>query len=309
MGFRYDKLFELAKARGMNKTGLREKTGISTATLAKLSKNETVGMDVLERICACLRCQPGDIMSFEVVTENALLNVLREEMQMNLKGGIYHSTQVKLAYNSNHMEGSRLSEDQTRYIFETNTIGVEEENTAVNVDDIVETNNHFDAFRYLLDVAEEDLSEQIIKEFHRILKNGTSDSRKDWFRIGDYKLKPNMVGDKETSAPEQVEADMQKLLTAYHQIKERTIEDLIAFHYRFESIHPFQDGNGRVGRLILFKECLKYGFVPIMIEDKYKQFYYRGLKEYEREKGYLTDTCLNGQDMYQALMDYFKVEI
>lgn len=309
MGFRYDKLFELAKARGMNKTALREKTGISTATLAKLSKNEMVGMDVLEKICACLRCQPGDIMSFEVVTENALLNVLREEMQMNLKGGIYHSTQVKLAYNSNHMEGSRLSEDQTRYIFETNTIGVEEENTAINVDDIVETNNHFDAFRYLLDVAEEDLSEQIIKEFHRILKNGTSDSRKDWFRIGDYKLKPNMVGDKETSAPEQVEADMQKLLTAYHQIKEMTIEDLIAFHHRFESIHPFQDGNGRVGRLILFKECLKYGFVPIMIEDKYKQFYYRGLKEYEREKGYLTDTCLNGQDMYQALMNYFKVEI
>ena len=160
----------------------------------------------------------------------------------------------------------------------------------------------------MLDVAEEDLSEQIIKEFHRILKNGTSDSRKDWFRIGDYKMKPNMVGDKETSAPEQVEADMQKLLFDYHQIKVMTIEDLIAFHYRFETIHPFQDGNGRVGRLILFKECLKYGVVPIMIEDKYKQFYYRGLKEYEREKGYLTDTCLNGQDMYRALMDYFKVE-
>ncbi len=309
MGFRYDKLFELVKARGMNKTGLREKAGISTSTLAKLSKNEMVGMDVLEKICACLRCQPGDIMSFEVVTENALLNVLREEMQMNLKGGIYHSTQVKLAYNSNHMEGSRLSEDQTRYIFETNTIGVEEENTTVNIDDIIETNNHFDAFRYLLDVAEEDLSEQIIKEFHRILKNGTSDSRKDWFRIGDYKLKPNMVGDKETSAPEQVEADMQKLLFDYHQIKVMTIEDLIAFHYRFATIHPFQDGNGRVGRLILFKECLKYGFIPIMIEDRYKQFYYRGLKEYEREKGYLTDTCLNGQDMYQTLMEYFKVEM
>lgn len=307
MSFRYDKLFQVAGSRGLNKTQLRERANISTATLAKLSKNEPVGMEVIEKLCICLNCQPGDIMSYEMQTENKLLKVLREERNMNLPGGIYHTTQVKLAYNSNHIEGSRLSEEQTRYIFETNTIGVENDEPSVNVDDIIETNNHFEAFRYLLDVAEEDLSEKIIKEFHRILKSGTSDSRKDWFRVGDYKLKPNMVGDKETSQPEQVETDIKKLLLDYHRDKQHTIEDIVEFHYYFERIHPFQDGNGRVGRLILFKECLKNNLVPIIIEDRFKQFYYRGLNEYKREKGYLVDTCLNGQDTYQALMDYFKI--
>lgn len=308
MGISYNKLFSVAKSKGLNKTQLREKAGISTVTLAKLSKNEMVGMEVIEKLCACLRCQPGDIMSFEMETINQLLRTLREEKEMNLKGGIYHITQIKLAYNSNHIEGSKLSEEQTRYIFETNTIGVENDKEAINIDDIIETTNHFDAFRYLIDVAEEDLSEIIIKEFHRILKSGTSDSRKEWFKVGDYKLKPNVVGDESTSSPEEVEADIKKLLVDYHQVKEKTIEDLITFHYYFEKIHPFQDGNGRVGRLILFKECLKYGFVPILIEDKYKMFYYRGLKEYKREKGYLIDTCLNGQDMYATLLEYFKIE-
>ena len=307
MGFSYGNLFKMLETRGLSKTALREKTGISTATLAKLSKNENVGMDVLEKICIALNCQPGDILSYSVEVKNKLLKVLREEMQMNLKGGIYHSTQIKLAYNSNHMEGSKLSEDQTRYIFETNTIGVETEKEAINVDDIIETTNHFDAFRYLLDVAETDLSEQVIKEFHRILKDGTSDSRKDWFAVGDYKRKPNTVGERKTSAPKDVQRDIQKLLIDYENIEEKTMEDIVEFHYQFERIHPFQDGNGRVGRLILFKECLKNGITPIIIEEQYKMFYYRGLKEFETEKGYLVDTCLNGQDMYQKMMDYYEI--
>lgn len=307
MGFSYGNLFKMLETRGLSKTALREKTGISTATLAKLSKNENVGMDVLEKICIALNCQPGDILSYSVEVKNKLLKVLREEMQMNLKGGIYHSTQIKLAYNSNHMEGSKLSEDQTRYIFETNTIGVETEKEAINVDDIIETTNHFDAFRYLLDVAETDFSEQVIKEFHRILKDGTSDSRKDWFAVGDYKRKPNTVGERKTSAPKDVQRDIQKLLIDYENIEEKTMEDIVEFHYQFERIHPFQDGNGRVGRLILFKECLKNGITPIIIEEQYKMFYYRGLKEFETEKGYLVDTCLNGQDMYQKMMDYYEI--
>lgn len=309
MGFRYDLLFSLAKSKGMNKTQLREATGISTSTLAKLSKNEDVGMDVLAKLCTCLNCQPGDILTFEIDRFNPLLHVLREEKAMNLKGGIYHTTQIKLAYNSNHIEGSKLTEDQTRYIFETNTIGIDDTSETLNIDDIIETTNHFDAFRYLITVAEDDLSENIIKEFHKILKRGTSDSRKEWFKVGDYKLRANEVGGRETSLPEDVEADMKRLLFDYHLKKDKSIEDLIDFHYRFERIHPFQDGNGRVGRLILFKECLKFGFVPIIIEDQYKLFYYRGLKEFESEKGYLTDTCLNGQDMYESLMKYFRVPV
>lgn len=307
MGFSYNNLFKILKDRNISKTMLREQTGISTSTLAKLSKNENVGMDVLEKICLALNCQPGDILSYTFEIKNKLLSVLREEMEMNLKGGIYHSTQIKLAYNSNHIEGSRLSEDQTRYIYETNTIGVEESDETINVDDIIETNNHFDAFRYLLKVAENDLSENIIKEFHRILKEGTSDSRKEWFAVGDYKTKPNTVGERKTSAPKNVQRDIRNLLNEYENIKEKTIEDLIEFHYRFECIHPFQDGNGRVGRLILFKECLKYGFTPIIIEDQYKMYYYRGLKEFEEEKGFLIDTCLNGQDMYRTMMEYFEI--
>ena len=308
MSFSYKRLFELAGSKGLNKTMLRETAGISTATLAKLSKDENVGMDVLEKLCVALNCQPGDIVEYKNETSNKLLKVLREECQMNLKGGIYHTTQIKLAYNSNHIEGSRLTEDQTRYIFETNTIGIENnEDKSINIDDIIETANHFEAFKYMLNIAEYELSEQIIKEFHRILKTGTSDARKDWFKVGDYKLRPNMVGDKKTVPPSKVETEIKKLLIDYQAIKEKTIEDLIEFHYRFECIHPFQDGNGRVGRLILFKECLKYGFMPIIIEDKYKIFYYRGLKESDTERGYLVDTCLNGQDMYSELVEYFEV--
>jgi Fic family protein len=233
-----------------------------------------------------------------------LLDRLQEEMKMGLKGGLYHQTQIKLAYNSNRIEGSRLSEDQTRYIFETNTINVAPEETA-SVDDIIETVNHFSCFDYMLTHANEPLSEEMIKEFHRILKRNTSDERKDWFRVGDYKAKPNMVGDMKTTDPGNVADAMGKLLIAYHQKPSTSLEDIVDFHHEFESIHPFQDGNGRVGRIIMFKECLKKDVLPFIIGHEYKLFYYRGLKEYRSEKGYLMDTCLSAQDRYEAEVAYF----
>jgi Fic family protein len=233
----------------------------------------------------------------------SLLQHLQEEKAMRLKGGLYHTTQIKLAYNSNRIEGSALSEEQTRYIFETNTLSVDPNETA-NVDDIVETVNHFFCFDFMLDMAEKNLSEEMIKEFHRILKSNTSDSRKEWFKVGDYKTRPNMVSDMETTAPENVSSAIAALLDSYH----KTAVDftaLVDFHYRFEKIHPFQDGNGRVGRMILFKECLKFDIVPFIIEDEYKMFYYRGLKEFEKTPGYLTDTCLSAQDKYGEIVGYF----
>ena len=225
---------------------------------------------------------------------------------MRLKGGLYHTTQIKLAYNSNRIEGSKLSEEQTRYIFETNTLNVAPDETA-NVDDIIETANHFICFDYMLDTAEKNLSEEMIKEFHRILKINTSDSRKEWFKIGDYKTRPNVVGDMETIAPAEVSNAIVALLDSYH----KTTVDfsaLVDFHYRFEKIHPFQDGNGRVGRIILFKECLKHNITPFIIEDEYKMFYYRGLKEFEKTPGYLMDTCLSAQDKYKEVAGYFLGE-
>ena len=232
-----------------------------------------------------------------------LLELLREEKSMRLKGGLYHQTQIKLCYNSNRIEGSRLSEDQTRYIFETNTLNIDPNETA-NVDDIIETVNHFACFDYMLDIAGDPLSENIIKEFHRILKTNTSDSRKKWFKVGGYKSRPNMVADTETTAPEKVEEAMAGLLETYHK-KQIDFKAIIGFHYRFERIHPFQDGNGRVGRMIMFKECLKHELVPFIIEDEYKLFYYRGLKEYANIPGYLTDTCLSAQDKYREMIGYF----
>ncbi|MGZ7443007.1 Fic family protein [Paenibacillus sp. TH7-28] len=239
--------------------------------------------------------------------EHRLLKLLQEEKEMRLKGGLYHQTQIKLAYNSNRIEGSRLSEDQTRYIFETNTIYMEQEEAA-SVDDIIETVNHFTCFDYMLDHAAEDLSEEMIKAFHRLLKRNTSDEKKEWFRVGDYKTRPNVVGDSETIAPGKVEGEIKKLLAAYHQIKHITAQDIIEFHHKFESIHPFQDGNGRVGRMIMFKECLKYDVMPFIIDHEYKLFYYRGLKEFQIERGYLIDTCLSAQDRYAAMVAYFFPE-
>lgn len=235
-----------------------------------------------------------------------LLEILLYEKAAKYSGGIYHKTQIEMTYNSNHIEGSRLTHDQTRYIFETNTIGVTGE--AVNVDDVIETANHFRCIDFIIEHAKSALTEKMIKELHLMLKTGTSDARQDWFAVGAYKKMPNEVGGMATTMPEDVAAEMQALLAAYSAKKAKTLEDILDFHVRFERIHPFQDGNGRVGRLIMFKECLKYGIVPFIIEDNLKMFYYRGLKEWRREKGYLTDTCLTAQDRYKAYLDYFRIK-
>jgi Fic family protein len=232
-----------------------------------------------------------------------LLDILHDEKKNKYSGGIYHKTQIDLTYNSNHMEGSRLTHDQTRYIFETNTIGIE--NEVLNVDDVVETANHFCCIDMIIDNAKAMLSERFIKELHLILKNGTSDSRKDWFAVGDYKKLPNEVGGMDTTLLEDVGNQMKILLSEYNSKEEKTLDDILDFHVKFERIHPFQDGNGRVGRLIMLKECLKYNIVPFIIEDKLKMFYYRGLKEWNNEKGYLKDTCLTAQDRYKTYLDYF----
>ena len=235
-----------------------------------------------------------------------LLVVLRQEKESKLKGGIYHKTQIDLTYNSNHIEGSRLTHDQTRYIFETNTIGIEGE--SVRVDDIIETTNHFRCIDLIIDRAEEKLTESLIKELHLILKLGTSDSRKDWFVVGDYKRLPNEVGGNETTAPEDVHREIKALLKEYNGKKKKSFEDIVDLHQRFEAIHPFQDGNGRVGRLVMFKECLANGYVPFIITEELKMFYYRGLREWNNLRGYLLDTCLAAQDNYKAVLDYFKIK-
>ena len=237
-----------------------------------------------------------------------LLGFLRAEKDSGMKGGIYHKVQIDLTYNSNHIEGSRLTHDQTRYIFETNTIGItDDKGGTVNVDDVVETANHFRCIDMVIDQADKSITEGFIKELHRTLKNGTSDSRKSWFAVGDYKKLPNEVGGIETAAPEDVAKRIQELLRSYNKEKQKTLEDILAFHVEFESIHPFQDGNGRVGRLIMFKECLRNGIVPFIIDEQYKMFYYRGLHEWKSEKGYLTDTCLSAQDTFKASLDYFRI--
>jgi Fic family protein len=234
-----------------------------------------------------------------------LLAVLREQKQMKLKGSIYHRTQIDLTYNSNHIEGSRLTHEQTRHIFETNTLGISEE--SINVDDIIETTNHFRCIDVIIDRAGEKLSESFIKELHYMLKSGTSDSRKDWFAVGEYKRLPNEVGGQETCLPEQVGKEMKVLLKEYNAKKQKSFDDILDFHHRFERIHPFQDGNGRVGRLIMFKECMANGHIPFIITDELKWFYYRGLQQWPGIKGYLRDTCLTAQDKYKAMMDYYRI--
>lgn len=256
-------------------------------------------------------CQRTIILQEVEVLENKengeipLLYRLREEKEIKLKGGIYHQTQIKLAYNSNHIEGSTLTEEQTRYIYETNTIGFLKE--PVNIDDIIETINHFRCFDYILECAEDILTEAIIKKIHYILKSGTSDDRLEWFNTRDYKQRPNMVGDLKTTSPAQVKKEMEELLYGYNQTNNITFEDIAEFHYNFEKIHPFQDGNGRTGRLIMFKECLRHNIIPFIINEQYKFYYYRGLKEFKNEKGYLIDTFLATQDEYKELMRYFEL--
>ena len=234
-----------------------------------------------------------------------LLDILQEEKSSGYAGGIYHKTQIELTYNSNHIEGSSLTHEQTRYIFETNTIGVE--TGSINVDDVIETANHFRLVSLIIDNAKSMITEEFIKELHLLLKNGTSDSRRDWFVVGDYKKLPNEVGGMNTNLPEEVPEKMKELLDEYNAKEEKSLDDVLDFHVKFEKIHPFQDGNGRVGRLIMFKECLKYNIIPFIIEDDLKMFYYRGLAEWETEKGYLRDTCLTAQGRYKAYLDYFRI--
>jgi len=234
-----------------------------------------------------------------------LLDILRNEKNNKVSGGIYHKIQIDLTYNSNHIEGSKLTHEQTRYIYETNSIGIESEN--IDVDDIIETVNHFRCINLIIEKARYDLSQNFIKQLHFILKTGTKSSRNTRFAVGDYKKYPNIVGGIGTTSPENVEKEVKQLLEKYNEKSTKTFYDILDFHYKFEKIHPFQDGNGRIGRLIMFKECLKYSIVPFIIDDDIKLFYYRGLKEWENEEGFLTDTCLSAQDKFKSLLDYFKI--
>lgn len=270
--------------------------------MAKIGRREKAADHVLVKMATYFDCFPEDLC--QTLSDNALLQTLRDEKSVRLSGGLYHELQVRLTYNSNHIEGSKLSEDQTRLIFETNTINAGE---GVPVDDIIETVNHFRAIDYCIDIAEEPLNEDIIKALHRILKQSTKDASLSWFAVGDYKMRPNMVGGHESVKPNEVPLRIKELLTEYETKDKIDIYDIIHFHYEFERVHPFQDGNGRVGRLIALKECLRFGIVPFIIEDSKKMFYYRGLFEWEQEGGFLIDTCLDGQDTFKKLMAAFEV--
>ena len=297
----YAGLLRKLKTKKLTKTALTTQLGISSRTVAKIGRGEKISRRVLEKIAAFLDCTPDALC--RTVSDNALLQLLRDEKSVRMSGGLYHELQIRMTYNSNHMEGSKLSEDQTRMIFETNTVDVAE---GLLVDDIIETVNHFRAIDYVLDKAEEPLTEETIKELHRILKQGTKDAALDWFAIGDYKKRANVVGGRETAKPKDVPTRMKALLAAYESLAAITLESIIRFHHDFERIHPFQDGNGRVGRLVALKECLRHSIVPFIIEDSKKMFYYRGLSEWEKEPGYLTDTCLDGQDAFKKLMLMFE---
>lgn len=285
--------------------------GVSSATISKYESGALEpNIESLKRLSELFEISIDELLNDEKkkfdISKINVLDILREQKEMKLKGNLYHNTQIIFAYNTNHIEGNQLTEDQTRYIFETNTILFEGE-TVASVDDILETSNHFKLVDYLIDKAEETLTEDMIKEFHKILKEGTADSRKEWFKVGEYKQVVNEAGSTKTTLPKYVQRDMAKLMEWYNSLAKITIKDIIEFHARFEKIHPFQDGNGRVGRIIIFKECLKNNIIPFIILDKDKVFYYRGLKEYQNggEKGYLIDTCLNAQDQYIKLIEYY----
>ena len=299
----YEGLLSKLNAKGLTKTALTDELGISSRTVAKIGRGEKIAAHVLAKIAAYLSCTPEEL--YRSISDNLLLQTLRDEKSIRMPGGLYHELQVRMTYNSNHIEGSRLTHDQTRYIFETNTIGASD--GTVKVDDVVETANHFKCIDMVIDNANYAPSEAFIKQLHAVLKSGTSDSRLDWFAVGNYKKLPNEVGGMDTAAPENVGLEMKKLLAEYNAITRKTFDDLLDFHYRFERIHPFQDGNGRVGRLLLFKECLRNNIVPFIIEDDIKMFYYRGLKEWQNERGYLRDTCLAAQDRFKKYLDYFRV--
>ena len=301
--YSYENLEARLAAAGITKTQLTQELGISSRTIAKIGKGEKLSRIVLKKIADHLGCGPEEL--YRILSDNPVLQRLREEKEAGLSGGLYHELQVRMTYHSNHMEGSILSEEQTRLIFETRTIDAGD---GIPVDDILETIHHFRAIDYVIDHAEEELTETCIKELHYILKHDTKDASLSWFTVGDYKRRPNVVGGRETVRPEDVPERMKDLLASYNAKKNITILDIIAFHSDFEHIHPFQDGNGRVGRLIALKECLHRNIVPFIIEDTKKAFYYRGLSEWEDEKGYLTDTCLDGQDTFRRLLDLFDIK-
>ena len=298
----YIGLEKLLKERGLGKTELSTEVGLSTRTVAKIAKGEKLSNRSLNRIADYLNVTPEIL--FRVEADNKILQLLRDEKEIQLSGGLYHELQIRMTYNSNHIEGSKLSEAQTRMIFETNTIDMED---GIPVDDILETVHHFRAIDYCIDIAEEKLTEEIIKRLHYIIKHDTRDSMLSWFAVGDYKKRANVVGGRETSKPSEVSKHIQALLEKYNAKNNVQIEDIIEFHAEFEYIHPFQDGNGRVGRLIVLKECLKNNIIPFIIEDSKKSFYYRGLSEWKREKGWLLDTCLDGQDTFIKLLDMLDI--
>ena len=298
----YDGLEKQLSEKGISKTALGRKLGISSRTMARIGKGEKLSQNTLQKIADYLSCDPS--LLYRIVSDNLILQQLRDEKDAKISGGLYHELQVRMTYNSNHMEGSQLSEEQTRLIFETNTIDTGD---GVPVDDILETVHHLQAIDYVIVMAEEELTEEIIKHLHYILKHDTKDAQLPWFAVGDYKRRGNVVGGRETARPADVPKKIATLLSEYNQKQPVTIEDIIAFHSDFEHIHPFQDGNGRVGRLIALKECLHHNIVPFIIEDAKKAFYYRGLSEWGNEKGYLIDTCLDGQDTFRRLLQQFDI--
>ena len=302
--FSYEKLEIALKEKGIGKTMLSEKLGLSSRTIAKIAKGEKLSKRSIQKIADYLGLPVDDIV--REISDNTILQTLRDEKEMRLSGGLYHELQVRMTYNSNHIEGSKLSEEQTRLIFETNTIDIGD---GIPVDDILETVHHFRAIDYVIDNAEVMLSEDIIKQLHFILKHDTKDSTISWFAVGDYKKRANVVGGRETTRPSEVHRHMKALIDDYNAKKDVTIEDIIAFHAEFEYIHPFQDGNGRVGRLIALKECLRHNVTPFIIEDHKKNYYYRGLAEWRNEKGWLIDTCLDGQDTFVSILDMLDIHI
>ncbi|MBR6404750.1 MAG: Fic family protein [Lachnospiraceae bacterium] len=300
--FSYDGLYEQLNRKGVTKTDLTREIGISSRTIAKIARGEKLSLRTLQKIAAYLGCEADRLCKKK--SENVILQILREEKEAGISGGLYHELQVRMTYNSNRIEGSKLTEDQTRLIFETNTIDVAD---GVSVDDILETVHHFRAIDYVIDIAEEELTEEIVRHLHYILKHDTKDSVLTWFAVGDYKRRANMVGGRETTKPKEVPERMKALLADYNAKKTVAINDVISLHAEFEYIHPFQDGNGRVGRLMVLKECLHHNIIPFIIEDSKKHFYYRGLSEWRNEKGWLTDTCLDGQDTFIRLLDMLDI--
>lgn len=300
--FSYNGLEMLLKEKGIGKTELRLELGLSTRTVAKIAKGEKLSKNTLNKIANYLEVTPE--LLYRIESNNKILQILRDEKEIHLPGGLYHELQIRLTYNSNHIEGSKLSEDQTRLIFETNTIDMGD---GIPVDDILETVHHFRAIDYCIDIAEDELTEEIIKKLHYIIKHDTKDSTLSWFAVGDYKKRANVVGGRETSKPSEVSKHMRELLENYNSKESIKIEDIIALHAGFEYIHPFQDGNGRVGRLIVLKECLKNNIIPFIIEDSKKGFYYRGLSEWRNEKGWLIDTCRDGQDTFVRILDMLDI--